>query len=499
VKSNRSSAVLIGVGAVQVAGYLATIAWNVISARTLSVEGYGLFSFSIVIILTLQVVLGLGFQRGLVRFIPAYARSGDFATIAALRRKAVIQASTLGGVLTTVLSLCVVAGLDLDLDRLVADLWPFLALAGLGAALLDISAGYLIARHRAVAGAAASTTILPVVVLAVVVMAGLAGNTSAEQLVRAAALAQLSCGAVAGVLLFGAKAVGAANEAGVHQFKSFSKNALAIGLIYLGLSYLDRIMLASMGTFTDVGIYNLPARLARLFLIFVYFFNPIVSPVYGKWASRPDPRNALAIYASSSRLIATFVLPLALCCALFGREVITALAGPSYASGGPVLVILTVGTLAITLTGNNGLLLQMAGKENAELTVSGLSLVVNAILNALLIPKLGAMGAALATATALVVAAIVKTVVCHRVWRVWPGGVTDLRLMLATVAAITAVSAFRYYLAALNWGWLLVLCVVVYFTAVSPFRISRQIKQLTSGYAQDGSHSAAAGCDDAYN
>ncbi len=80
--------------------------------------------------------------------------------------------------------------------------------------------------------------------------------------------------------------------------------------------------------------------------------------------------------------------------------------GGAFTAGYLVMVILLAGILAKALVGPAETLLMMAGKQNICVLLYAGALIANISLNVLLIPGLGIKGAAIATASAMGVEAI---------------------------------------------------------------------------------------------
>jgi len=76
--------------------------------------------------------------------------------------------------------------------------------------------------------------------------------------------------------------------------------------------------------------------------------------------------------------------------------------GADFVAGYPALIILTAGMIVNAAAGPVGLLLNMTGHQRLCAKIFGTSALINVVLNALLIPQLGIVGAALATAATMI-------------------------------------------------------------------------------------------------
>ena len=97
----------------------------------------------------------------------------------------------------------------------------------------------------------------------------------------------------------------------------------------------------------------------------------------------------------------------------FGR-IILGFFGPEYVAGYPVLVVLIMGHLVLWSFASLSEVLSMTGHEKATAMVFGCSAVLNLVLNAILIPEFGLIGAAAATATSMALITVPVMVLARR-------------------------------------------------------------------------------------
>jgi len=88
--------------------------------------------------------------------------------------------------------------------------------------------------------------------------------------------------------------------------------------------------------------------------------------------------------------------------------------GPEFSSGYPIMFVLAVGLLARAAVGPVERLLNMLGEQNVCAGVHALAFALNLVACIALIPRFGGLGAAIATASALVVESILLFVVTKR-------------------------------------------------------------------------------------
>ncbi len=109
--------------------------------------------------------------------------------------------------------------------------------------------------------------------------------------------------------------------------------------------------------------------------------------------------------------------------------------GPGYRAGSTTLVVLTVGIVATSATGPGGAVLLMSGKSSANLLSTAVAVGVNVPLNFLLIPVLGATGAAVAWSVSMLITNLVQMLFLRRMFRFHAFG-REFTLIASTCAGI---------------------------------------------------------------
>jgi O-antigen/teichoic acid export membrane protein len=171
--------------------------------------------------------------------------------------------------------------------------------------------------------------------------------------------------------------------------------------IYAGLAFwlfgsMDRWMLAAFSSVDEVGVYSVAHRFASIVLFVSLAFGQAWSPISMK--IRTDhPSRYRALYADVLLILACGMLLLGGGVALFSADLIRIVMPSGYAAASAPLAVLCLGivfqsTIQITAI---GISLEKATFLFARLSWSSAGL--NFLLNLLLIPRYGALGAAWAT------------------------------------------------------------------------------------------------------
>ncbi|MBA2713839.1 MAG: polysaccharide biosynthesis C-terminal domain-containing protein, partial [Rubrobacteraceae bacterium] len=169
----------------------------------------------------------------------------------------------------------------------------------------------------------------------------------------------------------------------------------------------------------DVGIYNTAARtgfLPALVLVgFSGIFNPVISSLY----SRGLLEDLGALYQDVCRWTFTGSLALVLPVMLLAKDVM-AVFGPEFVAGWPVIVLISAAQLFSSSVGPTNRVLAMTGNQRMFLLFILCSTVVSLTGSVVLVPPYGALGAAVATATGVVLFNVASVLLVRRLLSVWP-------------------------------------------------------------------------------
>jgi len=182
-------------------------------------------------------------------------------------------------------------------------------------------------------------------------------------------------------------------------FSALSFGALASAHMING--NLDVIMLGLLASEAETGIYKAASIVADLVSLGLTVVSAVLMPQIAGLHALGEAEALQRLVSKAARQITLFASLGAALQIGTGMFVLSIGFGDSYAGGYPALVILTLGQLLGALFGPVALVLNMTGHERLTLFMTGVSVLSNGVLNSVLIPLYGIEGAALATATSL--------------------------------------------------------------------------------------------------
>jgi O-antigen/teichoic acid export membrane protein len=180
---------------------------------------------------------------------------------------------------------------------------------------------------------------------------------------------------------------------------------LLIDGFYFLLTYVDILLLKLFVGPEQIAQYYAASKTLAL-VAFIYFaVSSACAHRFSEYHAQNDKVRLTAFVHESTRM--TFWPSLLMVAALvaFGKWILM-LFGPGFEAGYPMILVLAVGLLARASIGPAERLLNMVGQQKVCAAVYAVAVVVNVGLCILLVPRMGPLGAAVATAAAVVVESV---------------------------------------------------------------------------------------------
>lgn len=198
------------------------------------------------------------------------------------------------------------------------------------------------------------------------------------------------------------------------EFIQYSMTIILGGVMSLMIAYIDIVMIGSMMTKKDVGIYKVASDLALLPSIFLTIVNTVFPPLISKLYHEGKVDEVRKLYEKLTRylfMISSIIIALIM---IFWHPLLS-LYGPEYTEAKMVLMYRGIGQLVNASVGSVWYIVLMTGHPNIRFFSIIASAVINITLNYLLIPTLGIDGAALASMASTVFINILGFFVVKRI------------------------------------------------------------------------------------
>ncbi len=187
------------------------------------------------------------------------------------------------------------------------------------------------------------------------------------------------------------------NIARVKQLLSESLPLLWVNLASIVTEWLPIILLGIWAGASDIGIYGIAMKIAMLTGLVLLAVNSAVAPSLAKYYKQNDIEKMKKTAFLSNKLMLLVSAPVIACIVLF-PDFLMGIPGDEYVAGVSVLIVLGIGQFINVLTGSVGTILAMTGYEKVLWRNALIGAILCIVLCLILIPFLGALGAAIAVA-----------------------------------------------------------------------------------------------------
>jgi O-antigen/teichoic acid export membrane protein len=391
-------------------------ATQVLLARWMGRFEFGIYVYVWTWVGLIGALAPLGIAYSAQRFIPEYRTSGDGERLRGFLRGGRLLCLGLGTTAAVIVSVLV-----LLLEQRLAPHYvvPFL----LGCAALPLftisSAQDSIARSFNWIDLALIPGFIVQPIIILVAMASIhvsGGATTAVTALIAAAGGMWAITLIQLVLLNRRLARHVAHGPHRYELAAWLKTALPIFLVdsfFFLLTYIDILVLQLFVGPAEVATYYAVVK-TLIIVNFIYFAVSAASAHrFSEYHVAGEREKLNAFIRDTVRWTFWPSLVVAICLLAVGKPILT-LFGPGFAAGYPLMFVLAVGLLARAAIGPAERLLNMVGEQRICAVVYAAAFITNLTLCLVLIPRLGLLGAAVATTTAVLVESSLLFIVTKR-------------------------------------------------------------------------------------
>jgi len=172
------------------------------------------------------------------------------------------------------------------------------------------------------------------------------------------------------------------------------------------LTQIDILMVGSLLSSGDAGIYSTAAKTAVWTSFILQSLNFVAAPTYAVLHTKNNHRELQKVVSSVTLWIFVPSIVIATSLAIFAKPLLS-LFGSGFLEAHWSLKVLLIGYLVDNMCGSVSNLIVMTGHQNKSALVSTFCAILNFALNLLLIPHFGIVGAAIATTSTMII------------WNIW--------------------------------------------------------------------------------
>jgi O-antigen/teichoic acid export membrane protein len=389
---------------------------QVMIVRYLTQTDYGAFAYALSIVSLGQTIVTFGLDRAITRFIPIYEERGDYGRLFGTLLMVGSTFITLGlGMVLLVFGLQGwLAGTVIEDPHAITLVVIMIVLAPIQALddlLIGLFAVFGNARaiffRRHVLGPGLRLLIVALLLVTEQGVEFLAGGYVASGVLILAVYSFVL------VRFIGQR--GLVEHFDRNQVRVPAKEVLAFtvplltsDMLHVLMSTTDALLLGYFHNAAEVGAFRVVLSAAGLNQLIFTSFTLLFTPVAARLFARGDQAGINALYWRTATWMAVFSFPLFLLTFSLAEPITVALYEERYRDSAIFLALLSLGMYFNVALGFNGLTLKVMGRIRYIVTLNIAAGLLNIMLNLVLIPPLGALGAAIATAITLVAHNVLK-------------------------------------------------------------------------------------------
>ena len=188
-----------------------------------------------------------------------------------------------------------------------------------------------------------------------------------------------------------------------YETRAWFKVSLPMLVTAMAYAFITQIDMVAVGFFLpadQVGVYSAAGRTASMVSFILVSVNAIVAPHIAELHALQERKKLRSLARTATLGMFVPVLAVTIFLVVLGKPVL-GLFGPAFVQGYGPLMVLVVGQLINALTGPVGYITELTGNQAYSAKVFFVCAGLSLVLNGLLIPLFGIMGAAFATTSAV--------------------------------------------------------------------------------------------------
>ncbi|KUK74344.1 MAG: Polysaccharide biosynthesis protein [Methanobacterium sp. 42_16] len=260
------------------------------------------------------------------------------------------------------------------------------------------------------------------------------------------------------------------NCSNLKKYLKFSIPQIPTGALLWILDASDRYFITNILNLTQTGIYSASYTLGTTISAFYIPISFVVFPVISKFWENGNIKDVKRYLEYSTKLFLTLAIPSVVGLYIISKPLLILLSSADFVSGGGLLTLLiAVGTIFLGLYQINLYVICLVEKTHTMPLIVFLGAIINIILNIVLIPQMGIMGAAIATICAYALLALIVLVWAKKEIGYSINGVFLLKIILSTVVMYLLLQIFQVN-TILDIVFIIILGLFVYSVCVVLFR-----------------------------
>jgi len=444
IKETVKSAGISGIG--DIYGAIIRFFTNIVITRFLGPEFYGIFVLGGTVVNVGQLVIVGGLQRGVLRFVSLYRGREKSDKVSETIISGTFMVSVIGtfvAILLYFLAKPIAVGIfhNPDLVIVIQILVISLPFGGIAAIWLSAIQGFKEIGRLVLIGILSS-----LIHLGFIGIAFLLGWRLLGLLVASVLASVMTCVLV---LFFLKKSVGFWEKAKLLWFNwelvSFSLPLFFVNFLSFFMRRTDTLMLGYFKTGSEVGIYSVAYRISSLILLPLGAFRPIFVPMISEFFGRNEIQKIEDLFKMTTKWSFSLCIPIFLIITLFAPHILS-IFGPHFVVGAYAAMVLGAAQLINCSSGPTQGVIIMSGHPHISLINSLILVCCNIVLNYLLIPRYGFMGAAMASGASIVAVNMIRIIEVYSLLKFHPYSTRFVKPLFAGIVSFLVTLAIKKFL-----------------------------------------------------
>lgn len=232
------------------------------------------------------------------------------------------------------------------------------------------------------------------------------------------------------------------NFVGLKEYLAYSVPMLPSEVLYWVVNASDRYFIAHFLNISQTGIYSASFALANLLNLLSWPIGMVLFPSVSRLWEQGDLEKVKGYFQYSLKLYLTLAVPAVVGLYILSQPLLGILTTSEFKVGGVLVLLLAISVLFVGVFLINQYPIYLVKKTGWLPLVNGIGAVINVIVNIILIPRIGIMGAAISTITSYFVISIIITV-----WgRKMIGYKLDFKFVFKVVVATAIMTACLWFI-----------------------------------------------------
>jgi len=202
-------------------------------------------------------------------------------------------------------------------------------------------------------------------------------------------------------------------KSAAHNFSSTEILRASYPMALSAISYFlmqstDVLFISAYDTFESVAYYSIAVKLATVTALALISVNIVIAPKIASIYNDKNFYQLKLILKKATRMNVVISLPIIIILLFFSEYVLSTF-GSNYILAKNALWILLIAQFFNSITGPSALYLNMTGRQKKLNGILVISLLINVVLNIILVPDFGMLGAAISTTTSFVISKILAS------------------------------------------------------------------------------------------